>query len=215
MNLNNCLCASPWPPPVFHSDVYHVLIWCSCSCWCLEQFLLEDIKVWICTQSLDRMNMLISSNVRLHTQITINCACNFSRLFVLKISNKLCIQCSVMYEYKRWTYSNISKWEYLCVQIWCNPIILCAHFSNLKTGRQITYHIGGRNQTLQRQTAEPATYRGLWISVIWHQSSAGPFKFLRLNIALNNRRKQIEKHSCELAYWGICCQETSYNSSCC
>lgn len=144
----------------FHSELCHALSWCSrCFC-CLVQSLLKDSMVWIYTQSLDRMNMLISSNLRLHTQITINCACSFSRLFVLKISTKLCIRCSVMYEYKRWTCSNISKWEYLCVQIWCNSIIWCAHFNNLKTGRQKTFCIGGGNQMLQRQATEPVTYSG-------------------------------------------------------
>lgn len=134
----------------------HALMSCSCCFCCLVQFLLRDSMVWVCTQILGRMNMLISSNLRLHTQITINCACNFSRLFVLKISTKLCIQCSVMYEYKRGICSNISKKEYLCVQIWWYSIIWCTHFSNLETERQKTYIEGG-NEMLERQATEPVT----------------------------------------------------------
>lgn len=120
---------------LFNFQLYHALIQSSCCfCW-LVQFLLRNSMVWVCTQTLGRMNMLICSNLGLHTQITINCACNISRLFIPKISTKLCIQCSVVYEYKRGICSNISKKEYLCVQIWLNSIILCTHFSNLETGR--------------------------------------------------------------------------------
>jgi len=121
--------------------------------------------------------------------ITINCACNFSKLFVLKISAKLCIQYSVMYEYKRWTSSNISKWKYLCVQIWYNSITQCTHVSNLKTERQKIYHIGGGTE---------AGSFWLWpiahlsISVIEQQTSAGLFKSLRLDRPLNNSRNELE-----------------------
>lgn len=86
--------------------------------------------------------------------ITINCACNFSKLFVLKISAKLHIQYTVMYEYKRWTCSNISKWKYLCVQIWYNSITQCTHVSNLKTERQKFIIL----EVEQKQAAVSVTY---------------------------------------------------------
>lgn len=140
------------------------------------------------------MNMLISSNLRLHTQITINCASNFSRLFVLKMSTKLCIQCSVMYEYKRWTCSNISEWEYLYVQIWCNSIIW------IWKQRDKNLSVSDRGMKCSRDmqlSLWPIEY--VCISVIGHQSSARPLKSLRLDRALNNSRKPLEKYYCELA----------------
>lgn len=140
------------------------------------------------------MNMLISSNLRLHTQITINCASNFSRLFVLKISTKLCIQCSVMYEYKRRTCSNISKWEYLYVQIWCNSIV----WIQKQRDKNLTVSDSGikcsRGVQLSLRPIEDVC-----ISVIGHQSSAQPLKSLRVDRVLNNSRKPLEKHYCELA----------------
>ena len=199
VNLNNYLCTSLWSLPAFHSELYHALIWwLHCFC-CQVLSLLKDSMVWICTQSLDRTNMLISCNLRLHTQITINCACNFSRLFVLKISTELYIQCSVIYEYKRWTCSNISKWEYLCVQIWCNSIVWCAHFSSLSTGRQklIALERGIKCSGGRQLSLHPIV--DICISVTQHQSSAHPFKSLRLDRALSSSRKQSEIHYCELA----------------
>lgn len=151
------------------------------------QFLLRDSMVWVCTQSSGRMNMLISSSLRLHTQITINCACNFSRLFVLKISTKLCIQCSVMHEYKRGICSNISKKEYLCVQIWCNSIIWCAHFSNLDTEIQKPYHIEGGNEMLERQATEPVTYVFQLFGTSHQQAFSNPLVWIKSWITVENK----------------------------